>query len=254
MIGYRAFLKKEFVEFYRSHKLLIILAVFLLLGMMNPLTAKLTPQLMESFMPQDIVVKLAEPSALDSWMQFYKNVPQLGLVVLVILFSGMMSQEYSKGTLINMLTKGLPRWSVILSKFTLALIMWTAAFALCALVSWGYTAYFWQGESLPNILFAASMLWLYGVVLLAACMLAGAVCRNAYGNLLMTGGFVAIQFLLNLFPGAARYNPLYLASGNLALIQGGAETGDFLIPAMAALCLTLLFLLGAVAVFNKKAL
>ena len=48
MTGYGAFVKKEFMEFYRSHKLLIILAVFLLLGMMNPLTAKITPQLVEN--------------------------------------------------------------------------------------------------------------------------------------------------------------------------------------------------------------
>ena len=51
MTGYGAFVKKEFMEFYRSHKLLIILAVFLLLGMMNPLTAKITPQLVENLMP-----------------------------------------------------------------------------------------------------------------------------------------------------------------------------------------------------------
>ncbi len=98
--------------------------------MMNPLTAKITPQLVENFMPEGMIVNLGEPTALDSWMQFYKNVPQLGLVVLVILFSGMMSQEYSKGTLINMLTKGLARRSVILSKLTVALVMWTAAYVI----------------------------------------------------------------------------------------------------------------------------
>ena len=135
MTGYGAFVKKEFMEFYRSHKLLIILAVFLLLGMMNPLTAKITPQLVENFMPEGMIVNLGEPTALDSWMQFYKNVPQLGLVVLVILFSGMMSQEYSKGTLINMLTKGLARRSVILSKLTVALVMWTAAYVICTGIS-----------------------------------------------------------------------------------------------------------------------
>ena len=48
----------------------------------------------------------------------------------------MMSQEYSKGTLINMLTKGLARRSVILSKLTVALVMWTAAYVICTGISY----------------------------------------------------------------------------------------------------------------------
>lgn len=242
------------MEFYRSHKLWIILAVFLLLGMMNPLTAKITPQLMESFMPEGMIINITNPTALDSWMQFYKNVPQFGLVILVILFSGMMSQEYSKGTLINMLTKGLPRWSVVLSKFTLALVMWTAAYLLCVCVSWGYTAYFWSGSNLPNLVSASALLWLYGVLLLAVGLFGSVVCKNAYGNLLITGGFVGIQFLINIIPEAARYNPLYLASGNLALIEETVQLSDFPISIIAAVGLVLLFLIGAIACFDKKPL
>lgn len=254
MIGYKAFLKKEFMEFYRSHKLLIIMAVFLLLGMMNPLTAKIMPQLMEDLMPDGMMIQIAEPTALDSWMQFYKNIPQLGLVVLVILFSGMMSQEYSKGTLINMLTKGLPRWSVVLSKFTLALVMWTAAYLLCTCVSWGYTAYFWRDSNLPHLVSAAVMLWLYGVLLLAVGLFGSVVCKNAYGNLLITGGFVGIQFLANIITDISKYNPLNLVSGNMALIEKSVDLIDFLIPTIAAVCLILLFLIGSIACFNKKAL
>lgn len=254
MTGYRAFLKKEFMEFYRSHKLLIILAVFLLLGMMNPLTAKITPQLVENFMPEGMVINLGEPTALDSWMQFYKNVPQLGLIVLVILFSGMMSQEYSKGTLINMLTKGLARRSVVLSKFTVALVMWTAAYAVCVGVSWGYTAYFWKGEVLDDLFPAAAFVWIYGILLLAAGLFGSVLCKNAYGNLLITGGFVGIQFLVNIVPDAIKYNPLALISRNMELIEGSIKFDAFLWPVVISAVLAVLFVAAAVAVFDKKTL
>ena len=254
MTGYGAFVKKEFVEFYRSHKLLIILAVFLLLGMMNPLTAKITPQLLENFMPEGMVINIEEPTALDAWMQFYKNVPQLGLVVLVILFSGMMSQEYSKGTLINVLTKGLARRSVVLSKFTVALSMWTMAYTVCVAVSWAYTAYFWQGEELRHLLAAAAMVWIYGILLLAAGLFGSVLCKNAYGNLLITGGFVGVQFLLNIIPDAVKYNPIALVSRNMELIESGVQFDELLTPVGITFGLIVAFVTAACVVFNTKTL
>jgi hypothetical protein len=55
-------------------KLLFMFMVFLLFGMVGPLTAKLTPQLLEALVPEGIQIIMAEPTALDSRAQFYKNV------------------------------------------------------------------------------------------------------------------------------------------------------------------------------------
>ena len=103
MKSYIAFLKKEGIEVVRTHKLMLIVIVFVLIGMLNPITAKFTPQIIKEFMPEGMVIAINEPTAVDSWMQFFSNVPQMGLIVLVILFSGIMSNEFAKGTLINML-------------------------------------------------------------------------------------------------------------------------------------------------------
>ena len=46
MRGYLAFVKKEFMEIIRTYKLVVLGAIFLILGIMNPLTAKLTPTLL----------------------------------------------------------------------------------------------------------------------------------------------------------------------------------------------------------------
>lgn len=70
--------------------------------MMSPLAAKLLPQILAS---EGISITLPDPSAIDSWSQFFKNISQMGLIVTVILFSGVLGTELSKGTLINMLTK-----------------------------------------------------------------------------------------------------------------------------------------------------
>ena len=97
------FLKKELLEYARTYKLLILLTVFIIFGITNPLIAKLTPDLLANFMPEGMTVTIPEPTALDSWAQFFKNTQQMGLIVLLLVFSGVLANEISKGTLISLL-------------------------------------------------------------------------------------------------------------------------------------------------------
>ena len=163
MRAFIAFTKKEFTENLRTYKLLIIGAVFLLFGMMNPVFAKFTPEILQA---AGINMVLPTPTALDSWAQFFKNIGQTGLLVLVIIFSGIMANEFSRGTLINILTKGLKRSTVILSKFTAATIIWTFSYLLCYVVSYFYTAYFWSMSGMSHIFLSFFSMWLYGVLLI----------------------------------------------------------------------------------------
>lgn len=136
MNGFIAFTKKEFTENVRNYRLLTMIAIFAIFGFIGPLTAKFTPQLIETLAPQ-LNMNIPEPVALDSWVQFYKNVPSLGFSLMIILFSSILSNEYSKGTLVIMLTKGLSRPAVILAKFTVMFCIMTVSLWLCFGITWG---------------------------------------------------------------------------------------------------------------------
>lgn len=251
MRGYLAFVKKEFMEIIRTYKLVVLGAIFLILGIMNPLTAKLTPTLLSSLVPEGMTITISEPSAMDSWMQFYKNVPQIGLIVLVIVFSGLMSAELSKGTLVNMLTKGLPRKTVILSKFTVAGLVWTGIYALCFLFSYGYTVYFWK-EKVEHLLFATFCVWAFGVLLIACVLLGGVLFKSSYGSLLFSGGVVAVLFVLNLFGKIKDYNPVRLVSENLPLLRQEMEAADFIWPLVFCGILAMIMMVSSITIFNNK--
>jgi ABC-2 type transport system permease protein len=125
MNAFYAYFKKEVCEVTRTYKLTVMGLVFLLFGIMNPLTAKLLPEIMASVMPEGMSITLPEPSAMDSWAQFFKNVSQMGLIVLVVLFSGAMAGEFSRSTLIQPLTKGLARRVTLAAKFLAIALFWT---------------------------------------------------------------------------------------------------------------------------------
>ena len=114
-----AFIKKEAMEQFRSGRLMILGILFVLLGVMNPAVAKITPWLLEiladSLAESGMTVTPVTVSAMDSWVQFFKNMP-LGLIVFVLLQSSLFTKEYQSGTLVLSLTKGLERFKVVVSK------------------------------------------------------------------------------------------------------------------------------------------
>lgn len=252
MKAYLTFTKKEFLGNLRTYKLLIMLLVFLLFGMLGPITAKLTPKLLETLITDGITITLPEPSAFDSWAQFFKNVSQVGLFVVVILFSGMMANEYSHGTLINVLTKGLKRSTVILSKFTAASIIWTGSYVVCFLMSYFYTEYFWPDDKILNLSYSVFYLWVFGILLLAVITLGGVMFRNSYGCLLFTGGFIVLLYLINIVPKIQKYNPVALVSSNMALLKGQSLPLDLLPALVVSIVVIIFFIASAIGLFNKR--
>lgn len=254
MRAYLAFTRKEIMESIRTYKLLIMIMVFLLFGMLGPLTAKLTPQLLESLMAEGIQITIAEPTALDSWAQFFKNVSQLGLLVITILFSGLMANEFNSGTFINILTKGLPRHTVILSKFTVASGIWTVSYLCCFGLSYVYTAYFWSSKGISNLILSVFCLWLFGIVLISVILLGGVISRSSYGCLMFVVGFMAILFLMNIVPKFQPYNPIVLSSKNMSLLTGETVLKDLVSPLIISIAIVILSITTAIGVFNKKQL
>jgi ABC-2 type transport system permease protein len=248
MKAFFAFYKKELCEAARTHKLTVMGLVFLLFGIMSPLAAKFMPDIVSSAMPEGMVIALPEPVAADSWAQFFKNISQIGLIVMVILFGATLTGEISRGTLAQLLTKGLSRRAVIFAKFASAGLIWTAAYALAFLVTLAYTLYFWQGETVSGLLFAVCGLWLFGMLLISALLLGGALFRASYAGLLFVGGLVIALFLLNLIPALRDYNPVALAGGTILTVS------DFFPLCAVAALLAASLLAGAIGAFNKKIL
>ena len=85
-----AFVKKESLELIRSGKLVLLVIISCLFGIMNPFIAKITPWLMEMMSDQlaesGMSITTIKVDAITSWTQFYKNVPLL-LIIFVIIMS-----------------------------------------------------------------------------------------------------------------------------------------------------------------------
>jgi ABC-2 type transport system permease protein len=247
-----AIVKKEFRESHATFRLYILIGAFLILGMLSPLLANLLPFLMESMVDMGFVIEAPEPVAMDSWVMFFDNIGEMGIFALVIVFCGLMSNEFSRGTLINLLTKGLKRSTVIFAKLTSAAIMWTAAYLLAIAVCYVYTAYFWEAIPLNHAFLAFFAPWLFGIFLLTILIFGGTLTGNFYGGLLGCLLMLVSFGILGMFSSISRFVPLRLAGGTVGLITETAQPSDFY--AAIVVCFILIFALtaGSVFIFNKK--
>ena len=194
------------------------------------------------------------PAALDAWKQFYKNISGVGFSAFIILYGSCLSSEYSKGTLVLMVTKGLPRKAVILAKYTVAAVLMTICYWSSYAAAYGYTAFLWHDTSLLHVPLAAFALWLIGFLYLSILMIGCVIFKQTFTTILFTGGIVAVISLLGVIEPIAEFNPFLLTSKNVDLLSGETVPSDFIVPALLSAAISILGLLTAIKLFNKKQL
>ncbi len=251
-----ALMKKEYLEVARTGKLIILILLFVLFGIMNPAVAKLTPWIMEmvsdTMADSGLIVTNIEVDALTSWTQFFKNIP-IALIVFVLIFCDIFTKEYKSGTLLLVLTKGLSRYKIVISKAILLLSLWTVGYGLCFAITYGYNAYFWDNSIANNLFFSVIIWWLFSVWVICLVVLFSSVLQNNTSVSLCTGGTVLLAYLLRIIPKLKVYSPIMLIDTNSLLI--GAEGTDAYIKAIVitvAVCIVCVTV--SVPIINKRQL
>src|SRR5215831_21008223 len=118
MDGFAIFLRKELRESLRTNRLLAVAAIFAILGIISPLGAKYTPELLKSLGTGSggVTVILPTPTVKDAIAQFIKNVAGTGILVAVLLPMGIVAREKERGTAAFVLSKPLTRLDFLAAK------------------------------------------------------------------------------------------------------------------------------------------
>lgn len=254
MKAFIAFIKKEFTEQIRSSRFLVLFIVFSAIGIMNPAIAKLTPWLLEalseSLEENGMSVTAVTVDAMTSWVQFFKNVP-MGLIVFIIMQSGIFTKEYTSGTLVLSLTKGLARYKVTLAKSTVLVLLWTLYYWICFCITYLYNAYFWDNSIAKSLYFSVFCWWLFGILTIALTVLFSSVQNTSTTVLASVGGVCFLAYLISLIPKAEKFMPTLLMDGN-SLIYGLRSWEDYLTAVIITAVLSVVSLALSVIVFNKR--
>lgn len=251
-----AFMKKEWMEQLRSGRLIILGILFVLLGIMNPAIAKLTPWLLEvmadALAESGMTVNAVTVDAMTSWTQFYKNIP-MGLIAFVLLESGIFTKEYQSGTLVLVLTKGIDRGRVVIAKTGVLAVLWSACYWLCFAITYGYNEFFWENSAACNLGFCAGCWWLLGLWTVMLTVFFSSAVNSNTGVLAGTGGVFLTAYILGLFPRLRQYSPSMLMD-TASLLAGSGKTAMYGRAVTVTVLLCAAAVVVSIPVMNKKQL
>lgn len=248
----KSFIKKEWDQYFLTNKWLIFFSIFIALGIMNPFTAKITPVLIENMLGDEYHSMFGEVTAVDSWLQFFKNVPQLGLIGFLLMMANSMSKELQEGTLPIFLAKGLKRKSVILAKLFSHTMMWTIGYAISIGVTYLYTIYYWDQSIVQQLPLVLLGIYLFALLFIFITFLGNTITNSTMGGLGLSGVVLIVLIFLNTFFDS-KWNPFILFHGlDERLLNNVAfsYSEPFLVIVTAMiLCVTI-----AIMHFNKRAI
>ena len=188
--AYLALLRKELLEQWRTRKVLVMAIVFLLFGLTAPLMARFVTEILMSLPGAEQFADLVPtPQAADAVGQYIESITQFGFIIVLLVTMGLLAGEKERGTAAMTLSKPVPRWAFVLSKFD-ALALTLLPILLLAGLGAGYYT---------NLLFTPGLNLGLGLLFTILLLVGGAFPQAAA---LLPGGLVSWAAQLALPPAA----------------------------------------------------
>jgi ABC-2 type transport system permease protein len=253
--GFRAFVKKEFLETRRTWRLWVLPAIMvLLLGLGTPVLTAVTPALLRATERSQpgVVIKMPAPTSLDSYSQFMGNLDQVALLAIIIAGAAIVASERRAGTIVLVLTKPLSRTGFIVAKAVSQLALLVVATTLGTLVCILVTVAIFDGRHIAAFI-ASVALWLAlgAMFTLLMLLLSAAMKGQAPAAGVGIGVYVSVVVLTG-FPLIRDHSPAGIIAASDALLKGRDVALAW--PVITTLILAGGFLYAAVRFFARREL
>lgn len=248
---------KELLQQWRTKRVIVVAAVFAFIGLLSPLAAKFTPEIIRAVPGAEQFADLIPtPTIADVMTQYVKNLTQFGFIIAVLLGMGSIAGEKEKGTAALILSKPMPRWAFVCSKFVAQTVVYIAAFFIAALCTLYYAWFLFGPVSVGAFLFSNLLLLVWFMTFVAMTLVGSALTRSVGAAAgVGLGGAILLMLAGNL----PMFGPLMPGGLVTWASQLGLETSSAPVTANGgaiamALTLVVVCVLGAMAAFERQEL
>jgi ABC-2 type transport system permease protein len=254
MNSYLVFARKESREIVRSWRIWVLPAIIVFFAISGPLLARFTPEIIGSLAGSQLGhLTLPQPTYLDAYGQWAKNLSQIAVFALIIIYGGIVSSETTSGTAILVLTKPMSRSAFVIVKAVIHSAFVAILLILGTFITWGLTALIF-GTAPGGALWSSALVWLVlGVFFIALVTLFSVVIPSAVGAAGAGIGAYVVLSIAAIWKPLSDYSPAGLA-GQAATLAAGTTTASSLWPVVTGLALAAGFVWLAVVLFRHKEL
>jgi len=252
--GYLVFSIKELREITRTWRIWVLPAIMIFFAASGPLVARFMPEILGTVGGAALgQLALPTPTYFDAYGGWIKNLAQITLFALIIMYGGIVSSEVRSGTVLLVLTKPLSRSAFVIVKFVVSCVFVAAVLVVTTALTWVVTAITF-GAAPGAALWSAAAVWLVLAVLFLAVMTLLSVLIGSPAGASGAGiGAFALLAIAGIWEPLGHYSPAGLAA-HAASLAVDASTTSPVWPVVTALALSAVLVAAAVAVFRRKEL
>ena len=244
---------KEIVQQWRTKRFLVVLAVFLMFGLGSPMMSKMLPELVKAEPGGEELLKLLPPpTATDGLASYIEFIGTFGYILVILLGMNAIAGEKETGTAGLILSKPMPRWVFILSKFVAQSLVYALAMLVGALSVY-YCTYVLFGAVDVLMVIKISLLLLLWLLTYAGAVLLASVLGKTVATAAGVGlGLSVLIGLSSNIPVYGKWSPNGLMAWATGLL---GNAGDALVNPgvlISSLVMIMIFLIGSVALFQRQ--
>lgn len=226
MSGFAVLIRKELLESWRTRRLPVVSVLFLVVGMISPLTARYLPEILKAALGDQLPIALPVPTAVLALEQLQKNLGQLGVLTAIALAMGSVAGELDRGTAALVLAQPASRAAFLAAKVVAIGVVLAVATLLAVLVAWAYTAVLFETLPIGGWLAMAALSWLglaaWGALTFLASAATGSTMAAAGLGFV---GWIALS-LAAIVPALDRWLPTGLSVPAMRIAAGTAGELD----------------------------
>jgi ABC-2 type transport system permease protein len=242
--------RKDLLELWRTKKILILALVFILFALSSPVLAYYTPEILKSLGASRMQITIPKATIYDSYDQFYKNIGQIGLFVLIIVISGLIVNERRRGQFTSLLNNGVNKTNFVLSKiisqilvFNLIYILAIGCFSIYNLVLFDKT---WLAHSFLSLF----LTYVYFLFTICLTNFFSSWLKNMTLTLVLSLAVSIFMGLFSMFE-FGKYLPSYLPNLASSTLHGQDLTNAYQTLGISCLISLLLVLLAVKLCSNR---
>jgi ABC-2 type transport system permease protein len=254
MSGFDTWVWKELLEISRTWRRFVLPLLLLIMAILSPVLARITPELLRSVASNDpgVIIQLPDPTSSDALRQWGQSLGQIVLFAVIVISAGLISSDLTSGAGQLALVKPLSRRAYILAKAAV-LAGFVAVVTIAAALVCGLLTRALFGDLPVRALIEVTAVWLVLAALFICVMtFLSTVLRSQTAA---AGAGIALYFIASiaaLWAPAKTATPIGLLTAYDALVAG--RKPPLLWPIVTAAILSVSMLLLAIRQFQRQAI
>jgi len=244
------FLYKEIRETVKTPRLIVITAVFAFFAILSPLGARYINEIISSL--GDIEIVIPEPVYYDAWIQFFKNMNSICMIVFLLTITGSVVSEKTRGSIMLVLSKNLSRMDFILSKIIAGIMLFTTGYLVALVFCFYYTYVLFPGGKGNDLLYALFLLWLLGVFYLTMGIFASVIAKTPTTAAILGFAGYAVINVPAMIPETAKYTPGGISVIGAQIISAQIDISGTIPVLVLTAASIVVFAAASILIFRKQ--